>query len=214
MKSFLLPILFLFAALTGCAQVKTSVSSFHEINQDLTGQTFVLVPSTAQDGQLEHKTYALLVKQQLERIGLKEVQFSEARYAVTMAYGIDNGQAVTQSYPIFGKTGTSGSYTTGSVTGHGNNVYVNATTTEIPTYGVVGRGTTSGTEYKRFLDIDIIDISKSSAEKLVKLYEGKAKSIGSTSQLSAVMPAMVKSVFKNFPGRSGAVQTVFEPLDQ
>ena len=201
--------------LTGCAAGLTaSVTSFHEISQDLNGQTFALVPSSEQDGRLEHKTYALLVKQQLERRGLKEVPLNVAKYAVTMAYGIDDGKVVTSSYPIYGQTGSSGSSTSGRVSTYGNTSYLNATTTKTPTYGVVGSGVSSDTEFTRFLNLNIIDLSKSTPEKPVTVYEGKVRSTGSSGQLATVMPAIVRSVFKEFPGKSGFSRTVQEPLEE
>lgn len=199
--------------LLGCAaRVQTNVTSFHELNQPLTGKTFAFLPSKEQEGSLEYRSYAKAVQVELEKRGMKMASFDNANYAVFMTYGIDNGKEIISSYPIVGQTGTIGSYTTGTVTGYGNTATVNATTYKAPTYGVVGTGTTSDTVYKRYFNIDIIDMSKSKGNTIEKVYEGKATSSGSSGQLSVVMPAIMKSVFDDFPGKSGATREVVNSM--
>lgn len=206
---------FLFALLGGCATfVETSVSAFHELNQPLSGVTYALVPTKEQDGSLEFQSYAKLVKAELSKRGMTEAPFDQAKYAIFMFYGIDDGKEVVSSYPIFGQTGTSSSYTTGTVTSYGNSASYSGTTYNTPTYGVVGSGVSSDTIFKRYLNIDIIDISKSGGGKVQKVYEGRAISSGSSDQLAPVMPAIVRSVFEDFPGKSGASRTSRQPFEK
>ena len=89
---------------------------------------------------------------------MTEAPFNQAKYAIFMFYGIDDGKQVVSSYPIFGQTGTSSSYTTGTVTSYGNTATYRGTTNKTPTYGVVGSGASTDTVFKRYLNIDIIDI--------------------------------------------------------
>lgn len=131
-----------------------------------------------------------------------------------MFYGIDDGKQVVSSYPIFGQTGTSSSYTTGRVTSYGNTASYSGTTYQTPTYGVVGSGTSTGTIFKRYLNIEIIDIAKSGDGKVQKVYEGKAISSGSSGQLAPVMPAIIRSIFEDFPGKSGASRTSQQPFEK
>jgi len=204
-----------FTLLAGCASfVETKVTVFHELEPSLSGVTYALVPSKEQEGSLEFQSYAKLVKVELEKRGMTEAPLDQAKYAIFMTYGIDNGKEVISSYPIFGKTGTSSSYTIGTVTSYGNMATYSGTTYNTPTYGVVGSGIKSDTVFTRYLNIDIIDIAKSGNGKVKKVYEGKAISLGSSGQLAPVMPAIVKSVFEDFPGKSGASRTSLQPFQE
>lgn len=181
-----------FTLFVGCASfIETKVSAFHELEPSLSGVTYSLVPSKEQEGSLEFQSYAKLVKFELEKRGMLEAPFNQAKYAIFMFYGIDNGKEVISSYPIFGQTGTKSSYTTGTVTSYGNMATYSGTTYNTPTYGVVGSGMWSDTIFTRYLNIDIIDITNSGNGKVRKVYEGKAVSSGSSGQLAPVMPAIV-----------------------
>jgi len=204
----------LFAFLTGCAFVKTRISVFHELEQPLSGLTYAFAPSKEQEASLEFQSYAKLVKSELEKRGMIEAPFNKAKYAIFMFYGIDDGKQVISSYPIFGQTGTSSSYTTGTITSYGNTAFYSGTTYKTPTRGVVGSRTNTDTVFKRYLNIDIIDIAKSGNGKVQKVYEGKAISSGTNGQLAPVMPAIVRSVFEDFPGKSGASRTSRQPVEK
>ena len=204
----------LFVLLGGCATIETRVSAFHELEQSLSGVTYALVPTKEQEGSLEFQFYAKLVKSELGKRGMLEAPFDQAKYAIFMFYGIDDGKQVVSSYPIFGQTGTSSSYTTGTVTSYGNTASYSGTTYKTPTYGIVGSGASTNTIFKRYLNIDIIDIAKSGDGKVQKIYEGKAISSGASGQLAPVMPAIVRSVFEDFPGKSGASRTSRQPFEK
>lgn len=218
MRSIVLVLLF--ALLSGCAfspnvsSVETKVSAFHELKQPLSRVTYAVVPSKEQEGRLEFQFYAKLVKSELGKQGMTEASLDQATYAILMFYGIDDGKEVISSYPIFGQTGTNSSHTTGTVTSYGNMASYSGTTYRTPTYGVVGSGTRADTSYTRYLNIDIIDIAKSGNGKMHKVYEGKAISSGSSGQLAPVMPAIIRSVFEDFPGASGATRTSQQPFEK
>ncbi len=205
---------FLLALLGGCATVETRVSAFHELEQPLSGVTYALIPTAEQEGSLEFQSYAKLVMVELGKRGMVETPFGQAKYAIFMSYGIDDGKQVVSSYPIFGQTGTSSSYTTGTISSYGNNASFSGTTYKTPIYGVVGSGTSTATIFSRYLNIDIVDIMKSGNGKVHKVYEGKAISSGSSDQLAPVMPAIVRSVFEDFPGKSGKSRTSRQPFDK
>jgi len=211
MRSIVIALLLAF--LSGCASlVETRVSAFHEIQQPLSGVTYALFSSQEQEASLEFQSYSKLVKSELKRQGMIEAPSDKAKYAIFMFYGIDDGKQVVSSYPIFGKTGTSSAYTTGTITSYGNTASYRGTTYNTPTYGVVGSGTRTNTEFTRYLNLDIIDIAKSGNGKVKKVYEGKAVSSGSSSQLAPVMPAIVRSIFEDFPGTTGASRTSRQSL--
>ncbi|WP_101048068.1 DUF4136 domain-containing protein [Macromonas nakdongensis] len=205
---------FLFTLLVGCATVETKVSAFHELEQSLSGVTYTLIPTKEQEGSLEFQSYAKLVMAELDKRGMIEAPLNQAKLAIFMSYGIDDGKQVISSYPIFGQTGSSSSYTTGRITSYGNTASYSGTTYKTPTYGVVGSGTSTSTIFSRYLHIDIIDVIKSGNGKIHKVYEGKAVSSGSSDQLAPVMPAIVRSVFEDFPGKSGAFRTSRQPFDE
>lgn len=197
---------FLFLLLSGCAHVKTSVSAFHEMQQPLNGATYVITPTKDQENSLEFQSYANLVKIELNKKGMIESQASVARYVFFMYYGIDGGRQVISSTPMFGQTGIGSSTTRGTITSYGNTATYNGKTYNNPTYGIVGSDIESSTEFTRYLYIEIVDTMKSLNGKVQKVYEGKAISSGSSSQLAPVMPAIIKSMFEDFPGTSGATR--------
>lgn len=205
MRNLLLFITFLVG---GCVSIQTSVTAFHELPDSLAGVTFSIVPSKEQEGSLEFKNYANLVKSELKQQGMVEAPFNEAKYAIFMSYGIDNGRQIVLSYPVFGQTGSSYSYTSGTITSTGNNSTYSGITSNAPSYGVVGSGMSSDTIYTRFLYIDIIDIAQSRNGKIHKVYEGRAISSGASNELAIVMPTIVKSIFVDFPGESGKTKKI------
>lgn len=176
--------------------------------------TYTLIPTKEQEGSLEFQSYAKLVMAELDKRGMIEAPLNQAKLAIFMSYGIDDGKQVISSYPIFGQTGSSSSYTTGRITSYGNTASYSGTTYKTPTYGVVGSGTSTSTIFSRYLHIDIIDVIKSGNGKIHKVYEGKAVSSGSSDQLAPVMPAIVRSVFEDFPGKSGAFRTSRQTFDE
>jgi hypothetical protein len=192
---FLVFILSLF--LIGCGTpVTTRVSSFHQIEHGIIGDKYVIVPLDSQEASLEFKSYADLIRQALSQKGMIETDSGDAKYAIFIEYGINDGRTVNRAYPIIGQTGVSSSYTTGYV--NRNGTYA-ANTNYTPTYGVVGAMYDSDTEFTRFLKVELL-LMPVTEKHFVKAYEGKAVSSGSSSQLSLIMPYMVKSVFAKFPG--------------
>lgn len=206
-KAFVLVLLTVTAFLAGCATaplpVETSVSVFHAMPTPV-GLRYAMIPYKEQEGGLEYKAYSKMVSTELIKAGMVETSPSEATVAVFIRYGIDNGREVVSSYPIIGQTGIASSSTYGSINRFGNTATVNATTYNTPTYGVVGSGSRSDTVYRRYLDLEIVEMSSLMAgSKINKFYEGKARSEGVLNQLPTIMPPMIESIFKEFPGQSG-----------
>ncbi len=205
----LLGVLFCLSVLSGCAGfVRSQIAVFHELPQGVAGTTYAMVPFKDQEGSLEHKTYEQAVRQELNAKGLRETPLEQAEVVVFLSYGIDTGREVVSSYPIVGQTGVSSSYTYGTVQTYGGYGTYSGTTIYTPTYGVVGTGVTSHTEYTRFLKLDILDKTALIGGKIKKLYEGKVISSGSSGQVSAVLPTMIKALFEAFPGKSGSIRTL------
>jgi hypothetical protein len=189
-------------SMIGCASTYfvSNVTAFHQLGQ-LSGLTYTVLPYREQQDSLEYNNYAQMVSAELKRFGMIEVNdTNKAAVSVFIRYGIDNGTQVTSTYPIIGQTGVAASTTSGTLSRFGNMATVHATTTYTPTYGVVGTGARTDTIYMRFLDLEIVDTLSLTLGAPKKLYEGKVRSNGSTPQLARVMPYMMESVFKEFPG--------------
>jgi hypothetical protein len=119
---------------------------------------------------------------------------------------------VAFSYPIFGQTGASSATTSGVVNSYGNMATYSGTTTYRPSYGVVGSGVGTRTEYTRVVQLEILEKEALLNGQVKKVYEGEVVSVGSTGQLSAVMPTLLQALFQNFPGESGQSKTVTLPI--
>jgi len=207
MKNLLIVTLLL-GLLSGCASLlRSQVVVFHQLPKDPSSTTYVMIPFKEQEGSLEHKAYEDAVRQELNAKGLRETAVDQAQVAVFLSYAIDTGREVVSSYPIIGQTGVSSSSTQGTIQSYGSYGTYSGTTTYTPTYGVVGTGVTSGTEYTRILKLDIVDKQALAQGNIKKLYEGKVVSTGSSSQLATVLPTMVKALFEDFPGQSGSTRT-------
>ena len=200
---------------TGCAQmVRSQVSVFHEI-PDGAKPTYTLLSFKEQESSLEHKTYENLVRQQLNAKGFREVPLDQSDVIVFLQYGIDQGREATYSYPIIGQTGTSSSYTTGTIQSYGGGYATySGTTRNTPTYGVVGTGVGSQTVYMHFLRVDLLDRPALASGTVKKVFEGSVVSRGSSGQLSVVMPTMIRAFFEEFPGKSGSTRSVTLARDQ
>lgn len=114
--------------------------------------------------------------------------------------------------PIIGQTGVSSSHTYGTLNTYGNYGIYSGTTNYTPTYGIVGTTTVSKMQYTRELRLYIVRAQSLGTKKLDILYEGSVKSVGSSSQLSRVMPAMIEALFKKFPGKSGETRSETIPI--
>ena len=205
-------VLFVALLLVGCTTVRSNISVFHDLPQNGQPLKYAALPLKGQEGSLEHQSYVNLVKAELNRHGYVETSPSDADIIVFLNYGIDSGREVVSSYPIYGRTGTSSSYTTGTITNYGSFATYNGTTYNTPTYGVVGTGARSDTVFTRFLALDFLDRADLAAGKVTKKYEAKVVSEGSSGQLAAVVPAMIEALFKDFPGRSGSTRRADVPL--
>jgi hypothetical protein len=199
--------LVLASQLAACGSlVRSNISVFHEFPEGVTGVTYAAIPFKEQEGSLEHKSYEQAIKRELNARGFREVPVEQADTVIFFFYGIDSGKEIVESYPIIGQTGTSSSHTFGTLQSYGNYGTYSGTTTYTPTYGVVGAGATSRTEYARFLKLDILDKRALIENRVRKLYEAKVTSRGSLGELSSVLPTMVKALFEEFPGKNGSTR--------
>ncbi len=200
-------LIFSLVLVTGCAGVvQSNVVVFHELPTMPTKVKYAAVPFKEQQGSLEHKAYERQIKEELTKRGFVEVPTEEADVVMFFSYGIDNGKEVVWSYPIFGQTGASSSYTTGTVRSYGNYATYSGTIYRTPTYGVIGSGVTSDTEYSRFLKVELLESPALAKGGIKKIYEANVVSSGSSNQIAVVMPTMIRALFEDFPGKSGSTR--------
>ena len=189
-------------ALTGCASsIRVNTTTFQGPRSDMRGDIAVLPSVGNQENSLEFKAVSDYLMTKLVQAGYSPAKdLKNPSYSAFITYGIDDGKTTISSSPIFGQTGGGGSSTFGTV-GATN---FNSSTYNAPTFGVVGTSTSSNTEYKRVVNIDIFRMDTTP----VKVYEMKAISRGSCGNINAVVNLIIDGMFKKFPGENGKSQTV------
>ncbi len=222
MKKLLL-VTFALLVMNNCGgmRIESYVTTFHKITPSAEQTLYAFKPFSSQKNSLEYEAYAGYINQQLRKYNYILTSPSKASVLVQFDYSIDNGKAVNYSIPTWGKTGISSSntYSTGNTYGtlntygntatySGNNSY-SSTTTYTPTYGVTGYRTGTTTHYTRNLFLKILDKKTNEV-----IYNAKVSSQGRSGQISAVMPYLVKSLFKDFPGKNGSSHEVTLPLEK
>jgi len=200
--------LFVWLACSGCTRVRSEIAAFHALPSPVAPMTYQFQPLPDQESSLEYGTYCNLIRQELSRYGFQEAPADQATATVGFAYGISGPSQKIVSSPVYGQTGVSSSHTSGHITATGNSANFHATTQYTPKYGITGYETESITQHTRYLKLIIAEKKNSPDGKLKVLYEATVSSTGSSGQLPEVMPAMIKSLFEEFPGKSGKVRKV------
>jgi hypothetical protein len=209
----------LLALAAGCATyMQAQVTSFHQAGPDvrLAGKRFVIAPADAQKESLEFQAYADLVRRALVEQGLVDAGAAggaAADVAVRIRYSIDGGKPVVYGYPAYGYThyGPVWNWTPYPLPGGG--VRYVWTPTYPMTYGVVGTNYAQSMVYRRELNV-VIEDRQSGSKAPARLYEGTVVTEGGSGSLAPVMPAMVRALFSDFPGRNGVTRIVQVPMGQ
>jgi hypothetical protein len=194
-------------ALSGCASTfRSNVTTFHQWPENISEKSFVFQRSPEEEASLEYQHYEDQV-----RIALEQLGFSSARTQAdaNMIVDVDAGQTVrdvTVIEPVVPDPFWYGSPFYGP--GFGPFGY----------YGVMSpfwldpwpyhQREVSYPAYQRRLKVSIMR-----AEDGKKLYEGTATSRGRNPELAEVMPYMVDTLFKEFPGPSGVPRRVEVRVD-
>ncbi|MBT5548971.1 MAG: DUF4136 domain-containing protein [Nitrospina sp.] len=198
-----LPCLFI----VGCGStIRSNVSAFHEMPNNWTANTIKILPfDAAMKSSLEWKSYKGLIEAELKKKGIRLVGDDEkSDYIAFASYGIDSGQTSSTNMPLYGQTGGGSTFSSGTVYGSGGgSAYYSGSSYTMPTYGVVGSIPIKTTTYQRNFALDIVVADSLNGSDVKKLYEGRVSSRGSCGNLSTIVPAMVTSLFKEFPGAGG-----------
>jgi hypothetical protein len=207
--------------LTACAsQFRSEVATFHKM-QPPAGETFRIVPADpAKQGSLEFESYANLVRGEMARLGYKPVNAANAAdLDVKIDYSISEPVEKVATRPAafssslaFGYGPYWGPYYGGPHHGHG---YFRSYYDPFwgPGFGSFWGGEQevySYSVYTRKLNMNIARGSKDGET----LFEGKVLSAGRDNRLPEVMPYMVQSLFREFPGQSGITRKVTIEIPQ
>ena len=180
--------------LTGCAGtiVRSEVTAFYEPATDFGDKTYAFSREASQENDLEYRSFENLVRGELLRLGFTER--AGARLQVSMRYQVEARdmriieQVVVDPWygPGFGRH----RYPYGFY-----GPYADPFWFAPPLVQPVERRFVS---YSRRLDVNI-----ARAADRKNLYQVTVISQGQNPSLAAVMPAMVRSAFTDFPGPSG-----------
>ncbi len=203
--------------LVSCAEmgkrIETSSTTYHGEKHELRGTVKVAPIDATQSGSLEFKTVGDYLLSKLVQAGYTaNDKNDDSEYIAYITYGIDNGKTTSTTVPIFGQTGGGTSYTNGTVSGGGRFATYNATTTTMPTYGVVDAIPIESTLYKRVVNIDVYH--NESSKKFTKVYELRGTSVGSCSHINIVLNYIIDGMFLNFPGVNGETKKIPVPFNK
>lgn len=162
-----------------------------------------------QANSLQFRTVAASVSTALYAKGFQPAAAgADPQYVAYLTYGIDDGRSRMVSVPTWGQTGGGTAVTTGTVNGPGRYGSFSATTTTMPTYGVIGSESFTQTTYKRAVNLDIYDIRGAQPVKVVEL---RAQSVGSCGNINSVITEIARGALEKYPGKNGKTQTVTVP---
>lgn len=195
-------ILALSALLSGCGtMIASNVTTFHEWPDALPDKSYVFERTREQNDDLEYRNYENLVRNELGRLGFKEAPAStKPSLKVALAYRIGPPRDVREVYPVVVNPYPYYPYWPGPAwRGHYGPFY------DPFWYGppIVEHRVA---QYQLFTRQFHVEIARMADGK--KLYETTAVSDGTNGSLAAVMPYLVHSAFKDFPGKSGVPQRV------
>lgn len=177
---------------SSCAtRMSNDVVSFHE--GDLpNGETIAIEPLDPKKvGSLEFKHYAVIIKENLQKIGYVPTDdIQSASLVAKVDYRVSEGRTETKTEP--------GGYAY---------YHFNYGRYYDPFYfGFRNRWVSDNltyTVYDRTLKVNIVKASNSDV-----VFEGRVRSSGKENELAEIMPYMITAMFANFPGESGVTKVV------
>jgi len=186
--------------MAGCTTtpvVRSEVTTFHEWPSGMQQATYAFEPSAEQQNNLEYRAYQSLIREELERLGLRASDQAAAQLKVQFRYRIDArdmrviDQVVVDSayyHPFYRP------YWGSPFGGFGDPFWPHAYVEQRESQYVL---------YTRRLNIGLTQ----AADKR-KLFDVTVVSEGRNGNLAGVMPYLVKSAFSDFPGTSGVPRRI------
>jgi len=184
--------------LGACARdVETRVTRFHEGHLPA-GGTFVVQPESPDLAGPEFNRYADLVAQEMTRYDYSRTKDpAAADLHVAIGYSVSEGRTKIESRPGYAYPHYRfhvGAFHRPFHYGFYQPHYYD---------GFLGPDIRSETVYTRRLSMKVRN-----NETGETLFEGRALSEGPTAEVAQVMPYLVESMFRNFPGESGTTKVV------
>jgi hypothetical protein len=194
----------LLAVVAGCVPLQRQQLRFDSrvtslAREDASMKTrYLLLPGEkgVEPTDLQFLEYARCAQRVLDSDGFTRVTaFEDADVVVFLSYGIGNPQDHVYSYslPMFGQTGVSSSYTSGTAANYGGMTNYSGTTTYTPTYGVTGYSSHVGTytTFTRFMWMDAIDVAAyRQTKQVLQVWATTVTSTGTSGDLRLVFPYM------------------------
>ncbi len=203
------------AILVGCTTtpvVRSEVTTFHEWPSNLQHATYAFEPGPKQQNNLEYRAYQSLIQEALDKLGFRAASTgTAAQIKVKFQYGMDarDMRVVDQVpvdpafyYPLYSPYWGSPYWGSpfGGYGGFGDPFWP-YTYTEPREFQYV--------LYTRRLNIKLIQASDNR-----DLFDVNVVSEGRNGNLASVMPYLVQSAFKDFPGTSGVPRRIELPTGQ
>ena len=195
---------------TGCAgmgpRVVANTTAFYLEEYSPNGTITVLSSDGEKEGSPEFNFYKAKVEEKLRAQGYTiEPNGPDADHIAFVGYGIDDGTTKTGSYSTWGQTGGgTTTYSSGTVysSGGGSATY-DGTSTTAPTYGVTGSKSYSYTQFKRVIELTILDQELLAQGKEQIVYQSKTMSEGSCNVIGEVFDEMLEAMFTDFSTKNG-----------
>jgi hypothetical protein len=187
--------------LAGCATpIRSDLTVFHEWPAEAP-RTYRFAANQEQLGSLEHASYRSLIRGELARVGFAESNTPrfEVRFDYEITPRVDRLVEYASPYyfqPWFG-FGTWGS--------HGGLSF----SAPWPGWGGTYAVERQQTWYGYRLELVITDLAAAGK----RVFEATAVTGGSTESIAPAMPYLARSVFADFPGRSGLTRRVEVPVE-
>lgn len=180
-----------------CARhVDTAVTRFHEGHLP-PGASYVPVPGEGVHQGPEFAQYSRLIEDEMARLGYREAGEAPADFKIVVSWTVSEGRTKITSRPGYIYPAYSYRF------GYFHNPYYYGFYDPFYYDGYLGPEIRSETVYTRTLSLRIVD-----ADGEQVYFEGRSVSEGPTGEIARVMPYLVESMFRNFPGESGATKIV------
>jgi hypothetical protein len=192
------------AVLLGCSTViRSNVTRFDELPESTAGKSVYFLPLEEQATSAAYRSYAGRVATELANYGMhKTDDLTTADFAIIMDFGVGGERQISGAVPLYGQTGGGTTFHSGSVStfGSGGSSFGSYTgqSYSAPSFGILGMMPYTRTEYDRFFAIRMIDLARSTADKLVPVYEGNVLSTGAAASFDEVSGCLIQALFQDF----------------
>lgn len=196
--------------LTGCAtqRLKGSVARIHSLDE--APRSFVVLPLEAQRESPDFPVFASVLTRELTSRGWREVAAEQADIAIILEYLLDTSGR-SRGGPVF-ELPSDSNMSAGSPQFSGQSFSMSDSQTTF-----VGADPASAPDplYLRKVSLRMFSLDAwRGSKRRQAVFEAEITSTGFTGRLPVVMPTMIRAIFKDFPGKSGARDEVDLPISR